>query len=251
MCQSRQSGTVNKAARARQVQCQSSFSKTYVYSNGGVPLKWPGFCYCCHSKYSSCTVLVCVLCRQCIACSRDWISLRIVRTTILLNYIFWQLWLLFTFRFPAGFVVEPLFNAFATAAFFEFVNFAIFEMQYLLSIWRARRGPALDTWQTQRELAILYIRFYGALLGSIFVTYQSQRWAAPAMVIQCYHSATSVLDHCFSCHVYNFITALNTFLYEVNHASRMHKPSDAQTSLSLAHASKVCISCFTKTFDKI
>ena len=75
----------------------------------------------------------------------------------------------------AGFVVEPLFNAFATAAFFEFVNFAIFEMQYLLSIWRARRGPALDTWQTQRELAILYIRFYGALLGSIFVTYQSQR----------------------------------------------------------------------------
>ena len=75
----------------------------------------------------------------------------------------------------AGFVVEPLFNAFATAAFFEFVNFAIFEMQYLLSIWRARRGPALDTWQTQRELAVLYIRFYGALLGSIFVTYQSQR----------------------------------------------------------------------------
>ena len=77
----------------------------------------------------------------------------------------------------AGFVVEPLFNAFATAAFFEFVNFAIFEMQYLLSIWRARRGPALDTWHTQRELAVLYIRFYGALLGSIFITYQSQRSA--------------------------------------------------------------------------
>ena len=75
----------------------------------------------------------------------------------------------------AGFVVEPLFNAFATAAFFEFVNFAIFEMQYLLSIWRARRGPAMDTWHSQRELAVLYLRFYGALLGSIFVTYQSQR----------------------------------------------------------------------------
>lgn len=75
----------------------------------------------------------------------------------------------------AGFVVEPLFNAFATASFFEFVNFAIFEMQYLLSIWRARRGSALDTWHTQRELAILYVRFYGALLGSIFLTYQSPR----------------------------------------------------------------------------
>ncbi|DBB08109.1 TPA: hypothetical protein ACH3X3_008304 [Trebouxia sp. C0006] len=82
-----------------------------------------------------------------------------------------------------GFVVEPLFNAFATAAFFEFVNFAIFEMQYLLSIWRARRGPALDTWQTQRELAILYIRFYGALLCSIFVTYQSQRFIRPILML--------------------------------------------------------------------
>ena len=39
----------------------------------------------------------------------------------------------------AGIIVEPLFNAFATAAFFEFVIFAIFEMRYLLSIWRARR----------------------------------------------------------------------------------------------------------------
>lgn len=77
----------------------------------------------------------------------------------------------------AGFVAEPLFNAFATASFFEFVNFAIFEMQYLLSIWRARRGPALDTWHTQRELAILYVRFYGALLGGIFLTYQTPRSA--------------------------------------------------------------------------
>lgn len=83
--------------------------------------------------------------------------------------------LLLFLRLSAGFVVEPLFNAFATASFFEFVNFAIFEMQYLLSIWRARRGSALDTWHTQRELVILYVRFYGALLGSIFLTYQAPR----------------------------------------------------------------------------
>ena len=37
-------------------------------------------------------------------------------------------------------MVEPLFNAFATAAFFEFVIFAIFEMRWLLMAWRARRG---------------------------------------------------------------------------------------------------------------
>jgi len=39
----------------------------------------------------------------------------------------------------AGIMVEPLFNAFATAAFFEFVIFAIFEMRWLLIAWRARR----------------------------------------------------------------------------------------------------------------
>ena len=73
----------------------------------------------------------------------------------------------------AGFIVESLFNAFATAAFFEFVNFAIFEMQYLLSVLRARLGPAADSWHTQRELAVLYVRFYGALLATIFITYHS------------------------------------------------------------------------------
>ena len=74
-------------------------------------------------------------------------------------------------------MVEPLFNAFATAAFFEFVTFAIFEMRYLLSIWRARRGSALDAWAAQRELSLLYVRFYGALLGGIFLTYQLRRRA--------------------------------------------------------------------------
>ena len=49
----------------------------------------------------------------------------------------------------AGIMVEPLFNAFATAAFFEFVTFAIFEMRYLLSIWRARRSSSLDAWAAQ------------------------------------------------------------------------------------------------------
>ena len=38
-----------------------------------------------------------------------------------------------------GIVVEALFNAFATAAFFKFMIFSIFEMRYLLIIWKARR----------------------------------------------------------------------------------------------------------------
>ncbi|KAK9832712.1 hypothetical protein WJX81_003010 [Elliptochloris bilobata] len=85
-----------------------------------------------------------------------------------------------------GITVEPLFNAFATAAFFEFVTFAIFEMRYLLSIWRARRGSSLDAWAAQRELSLLYVRFYGALLGGIFVTYQLRRWVK--LVVFALHS---------------------------------------------------------------
>ena len=75
----------------------------------------------------------------------------------------------------AGIMVEPLFNAFATTAFFEFVTFAIFEMRYLLAVWRARRASALEPWAAQRELSLMYIRFYGALLAGIFATYQLQR----------------------------------------------------------------------------
>lgn len=74
-----------------------------------------------------------------------------------------------------GIMVEPLFNAFATASFFEFVIFAIFEMRWLLMAWRTRRG-AQDGWQQQRELTLMYARFYGALLLGILLTYQLQKY---------------------------------------------------------------------------
>ena len=82
-------------------------------------------------------------------------------------------------------MVDPLFNSFATAAFFKFVIFAIFEMRYLLTIWRARRAAVLDPWVAQRELSILYARFYSALLGGIFVTYQLQQCAL--LHFQCHY----------------------------------------------------------------
>ena len=47
----------------------------------------------------------------------------------------------------AGIMVEPLFNNFATVAFFEFIVFAIFEMRFLLTVWRARRSNNADLWQ--------------------------------------------------------------------------------------------------------
>eukprot|EP00850_Spirogloea_muscicola_P020300 SM000212S06893 [mRNA] locus=s212:70210:73965:- [translate_table: standard] len=74
----------------------------------------------------------------------------------------------------AGIVVESLFNAFATAAFFKFVIFSIFEMRYLLAIWKATRpAGAGEGWNTmRRELSVLYSRFYGFLLGGILLMYQ-------------------------------------------------------------------------------
>ncbi|CAH9126844.1 unnamed protein product [Cuscuta epithymum] len=74
----------------------------------------------------------------------------------------------------AGILVESLFNAFATAAFFKFVVFSIFEMRYLLAIWKARRPMnSGEGWEAmRRELSVLYSRFYGILLGGILVMYE-------------------------------------------------------------------------------
>ncbi|KAH7429115.1 hypothetical protein KP509_09G031600 [Ceratopteris richardii] len=74
----------------------------------------------------------------------------------------------------AGILVESLFNAFATAAFFKFVIFSIFEMRYLLAIWKARRPlNSGEGWEAmRRELSVLYSRFYGVLLGGIFLMYE-------------------------------------------------------------------------------
>ncbi|KAL6657997.1 hypothetical protein ACP70R_005777 [Stipagrostis hirtigluma subsp. patula] len=61
----------------------------------------------------------------------------------------------------AGILVESLFNAFATAAFFKFVVFSIFEMRYLLAIWKASRPlNSGEGWEVmRRELSVLYSRF--------------------------------------------------------------------------------------------
>ncbi|KAJ4801328.1 RING/U-box superfamily protein [Rhynchospora pubera] len=74
----------------------------------------------------------------------------------------------------AGVVVESLFNAFATAAFFKFVVFSIFEMRYFLAIWKATRpASSSENWEVmRRELSVLYSRFYGILVGGILVTYE-------------------------------------------------------------------------------
>ncbi|OMO62768.1 Zinc finger, RING-type [Corchorus capsularis] len=85
----------------------------------------------------------------------------------------------------AGILVESLFNAFATAAFFKFVVFSIFEMRYLLAIWKASRPMNNgEGWETmRRELSVLYSRFYGVLLGGILVMYEFHNYLRPILLL--------------------------------------------------------------------
>ncbi|KAL1345898.1 hypothetical protein HN51_019572 [Arachis hypogaea] len=85
----------------------------------------------------------------------------------------------------AGILVESLFNAFATAAFFKFVVFSIFEMRYLLAIWKASRPLSNgEGWETmRRELSVLYSRFYGILLGGILLMYEFHHYLRPILLL--------------------------------------------------------------------
>ncbi|XP_027342108.1 transmembrane E3 ubiquitin-protein ligase FLY1-like isoform X2 [Abrus precatorius] len=85
----------------------------------------------------------------------------------------------------AGILVESLFNAFATAAFFKFVVFSIFEMRYLLAIWKASRPLSNgEGWETmRRELSVLYSRFYGILLGGILLMYEFHNFLRPILLL--------------------------------------------------------------------
>eukprot|EP01133_Synstelium_polycarpum_P007193 gene7193-8356_t len=73
----------------------------------------------------------------------------------------------------AGVVIESMFNAFAAAAFFQFVTFSLFEMRYLLVILKARRPQAFsEGWASlRREFSIFYLRFYTFLIGGFIIIY--------------------------------------------------------------------------------
>jgi hypothetical protein len=76
-----------------------------------------------------------------------------------------------------GVAVQAVFNAFATASFFYFVIFSVFEMRYLLMIWKARSWRVNNAgWDSiRRELSLLYSRFYAALLLGVVAVYHMQK----------------------------------------------------------------------------
>lgn len=85
------------------------------------------------------------------------------------------------FVYLIGFVLsfdclDALFNAFVIAAFFEFIMFSLCEMRFLLILFKARHPEAFSNgWERmRRELAVLYARFYGFLIGGLIVLYYFQ-----------------------------------------------------------------------------
>eukprot|EP00300_Choanocystis_sp_HF-7_P010611 c17040_g1_i2.p1 GENE.c17040_g1_i2~~c17040_g1_i2.p1 ORF type:complete len:352 (+),score=79.93 c17040_g1_i2:107-1057(+) len=83
---------------------------------------------------------------------------------------------LFLIHLTAGIIREPLFNAFGAAALFKFIEFSIFEMRFLLMIWKASRPDAFSEGRAvmRRQLTLLYLKFYGCLLLGIAILYQLQ-----------------------------------------------------------------------------
>ncbi|KAF1323726.1 Zinc ion binding protein, partial [Globisporangium splendens] len=72
-----------------------------------------------------------------------------------------------------GIVAQNVFAAFASVAFVKLIIFSVFEMRYLLIIWKARRPQGFsEGWLTlRRELTTLYSRFYLSLLAGLCFFY--------------------------------------------------------------------------------
>lgn len=60
-----------------------------------------------------------------------------------------------------GLVAERWFNSFALLAFLNFMAFSIFEMRYLLMVWKARRPQSANNSfdSVRNELSVLYLQF--------------------------------------------------------------------------------------------
>ncbi|RLO03181.1 hypothetical protein DYB28_007354 [Aphanomyces astaci] len=84
-----------------------------------------------------------------------------------------------------GIVAQHIFTLFATVSFFQLIIFSIFEMRFLLVIWKARRPHQFtEGWNImRRELTTLYSRFYISLLVGLCVIYYGWVRTYPKMCV--------------------------------------------------------------------
>ena len=74
-----------------------------------------------------------------------------------------------------GIMAQSIFTTFATVSFFKLILFSIFEMRFILMIWKARRPQSFaEGWESmRRELTVLYSRFYGSMILGLFLMYNA------------------------------------------------------------------------------
>jgi hypothetical protein len=70
-------------------------------------------------------------------------------------------------------IVEMLFDLFVTVGFFYFVVFSLFEMRFMILVWKATHPDAFNNgWdRLKEELRMLYSRFYAALAAVLCSIY--------------------------------------------------------------------------------
>lgn len=86
--------------------------------------------------------------------------------------------------------LQNVFAAFASVAFVKLIIFSVFEMRYLLIIWKARRpqGFAEGWLSLRRELTTLYSRFYLSLLAGLCLFYNfSVRRMSTSTCVYCWY----------------------------------------------------------------
>jgi transmembrane E3 ubiquitin-protein ligase len=83
--------------------------------------------------------------------------------------------------------MQPLFTAFASVAFFKLLIFCIIEMKYMAIIIQARNnanGGLVTTDLLRRQVAMLHLRFYVALMGAFLAFfYAGQRYRTIYMLV--------------------------------------------------------------------
>ncbi|KAJ6230305.1 dsc e3 ubiquitin ligase complex subunit 1 [Anaeramoeba flamelloides] len=79
---------------------------------------------------------------------------------------------IFCIHLTIGMLYRTYVKIFAILSFFNFMLFSVFELRYLLFIWKSNRPENFSTTEgSRREISKLYFRFYFAMLFGFFFVY--------------------------------------------------------------------------------
>ena len=157
-------------------------------------------------NYSFAMMLICLaqivlLLRQLLHSQSNFLASRVSMLTIGWQCILDAIWCMIHILFCL--VMQPLFTAFASVAFFKLLMFCVIEMKYLQIIEQARlasAGQHVTAERMRRQAAVIQCRFYVGLISMItlywnlrqywtFVLVLFHSWWVPQVCMKlCYHS---------------------------------------------------------------